>query len=785
MKKRKYWLGDGDASDQDRFFVDALDSSLWERGDKNNWDTCWYTGMPDESVFESLTSEQTINHIPGNSALTIKSNLYHTLVNAKLRVANTPYAQRFDFFPETFVMPGDYFRFQQTAQQEPKQLWIQKPKNLSRGRGIDMVREPSMVPFDDEWIVQRYLSNPHLCQGKKYVLRCYVLITSVEPLRFYWYQDGFAKLASEEYSADDLHNLYRHLTNPDINEENGSAEAAVTFISFKRYRDWLKNEGHDDEKFFSALKDMITLTVISAREAMRRRNHVLGSENKSCYELIGLDCMVDDDIKPWIIECNLSPSLSTYADAAAGAADEANAKKSMVSDLVCILGLNDTVNGSLTHAERQQYELSHSGGFECLFPSEKSTQYLPVFPVPRYKDIESVQWENKLDLGVLSLLPNKNSDYTFADSLVIFGQSHHLSNSINNAGKTNAHVIAPNELATWIWLKISAGYSPNTIIEELLETLPQSKDVSHSEFLSSISQQVWDVLADWGQANVFSLPCSGGDSNAAKKEAETAYFYWGDQLIELNFFCRTAMHHYKPLFCQPREGDKVYAAIDIVQSSYGYSVVHNRTMLTTQLTLANIFNAIFSSLIKNEVEKGSHLLAACAITTNNKNVLLVSQSDVINDDFSAFIEAYNGQASIANNYFLISSDGSIKGLFMPLKIMNSYLLSDDSSLHARGNGFSYKAIGNNHGSSFDEFLKNSTHLSVIFVTDSEHCTMESLSQSDIAKEFFNAYPSASQASLVRLSNFIDDVDCGYKISLQNSSDGLKKGMDMLMDNKLL
>lgn len=47
-----------------------------------------------------------------------------------------------------------------------------------------MVKKPANVPSDSEWIIQRYLSNPHLFQGRKYILRYYVLITSVESLRF-------------------------------------------------------------------------------------------------------------------------------------------------------------------------------------------------------------------------------------------------------------------------------------------------------------------------------------------------------------------------------------------------------------------------------------------------------------------------------------------------------------------------------------------------------------------------------------------------------------------------
>lgn len=141
-KTRYYWLGHDEPCEQDRLFLDALDSNLWQPGSQEQWDTCWYTGMPEKDVFEQLDASKTINHIPGNNALTIKSSLYDTLTNARHRLEGAEAAKRFDFFPETFSMPEDYQRFLSTAREEPQQLWIKKPKNLSRGRGIDMVRHP-------------------------------------------------------------------------------------------------------------------------------------------------------------------------------------------------------------------------------------------------------------------------------------------------------------------------------------------------------------------------------------------------------------------------------------------------------------------------------------------------------------------------------------------------------------------------------------------------------------------------------------------------------------------
>jgi hypothetical protein len=53
-------------------------------------------------------------------------------------------------------------------------------------------------------------------------MRMYVVVTSFHPLRVYFYQEGLARFATEEYSNDPkiLKNKFVHLTNFSINKKN-------------------------------------------------------------------------------------------------------------------------------------------------------------------------------------------------------------------------------------------------------------------------------------------------------------------------------------------------------------------------------------------------------------------------------------------------------------------------------------------------------------------------------------------------------------------------------------
>ena len=55
---------------------------------------------------------------------------------------------------------------------------------------------------------------------------------------------------------------------------------------------------------------------------------------RSCYELFGFDIILDDNLKPWILEVNISPSLHSNSEL------DVTVKESMLRDLFNILGLS-------------------------------------------------------------------------------------------------------------------------------------------------------------------------------------------------------------------------------------------------------------------------------------------------------------------------------------------------------------------------------------------------------------------------------------------------------------
>ncbi|MEM8772193.1 MAG: hypothetical protein AAGD92_11135 [Pseudomonadota bacterium] len=625
MKKRRYWTGTKKAPSQDKFFIGALDPDLWERGDAESWDACWHTGMPAPKIYKDMRPGQSVNHIPGNNALTVKSMLHETLTRLKDR-ARAEDVEKLSFFPYSYLMPDDYHALQRNAFAHPEKRWIIKPKSLSRGRGISVTHDAGTAPFDEKQLVQEYLSRPHLYDGHKYVLRCYLAITSVEPLRVYLYKEGFVKLASELYRDSDFENLYAHLTNPDINVHNKAADAPVVFHSFAHYRTWIAKQGGDADAIFEQVRNIGAVMAIGARETMRARLKATGAWAQGCYELIGMDCMVDADLKPWLLECNLSPSLAVHAGPENGGPFEEEVKSGVVSDLVAMAGLNDPdrgrpdpndINSVIKHSEE---ELERAGGYERVFPAADAAEFFPFFPAPRYADIR-IAGAAGLSVGQSSWRPGEVAEFVFDDDLALFNAS---------LGK----VSLPPAAGAYIWLKSAAGAAPDDIAQDLAAFADDSGESASPETLREKARQtVWDTLADWGAADMLR---ASGETATISQLQETIT----DQPTELFVsFCETIcqISYSAPEitpritdvlsgFHQQETANRVDTIMQIARAPVGYALIVDGEVLHASLSLSAVADALSNALAEKFIraKPARELLSGGLWRLGEKTVLIAS-----------------------------------------------------------------------------------------------------------------------------------------------------------------
>lgn len=66
----------------------------------------------------------------------------------------------------------------------------------------------------------------------------------------------------------------------------------------------------DDCKIFKKIEDIIIKTIISAEPILNNAFEMFVPYRHNCFELLGFDVLIDSNLNPWLLEVNLSPSLS-------------------------------------------------------------------------------------------------------------------------------------------------------------------------------------------------------------------------------------------------------------------------------------------------------------------------------------------------------------------------------------------------------------------------------------------------------------------------------------------
>ncbi|CBZ54072.1 putative tubulin-tyrosine ligase family protein [Neospora caninum Liverpool] len=193
-----------------------------------HWDYAWnllWTWHRPRIDYNRLLSFQKVNHFPESRQLTRKDNLKRCI--ERFQKAAGRRAEHFRIIPKTFLLPKEYTAMVSEMCEMPdyptkqKRVWICKPKDSSRGRGIFLTNSVDDIRYTDNLVVQEYIANPLLLNGRKFDLRLYVLVTSFNPLEAFVYKQGFARIARVPFTLDPEHlnNRFMHLTNAAIQNE--------------------------------------------------------------------------------------------------------------------------------------------------------------------------------------------------------------------------------------------------------------------------------------------------------------------------------------------------------------------------------------------------------------------------------------------------------------------------------------------------------------------------------------------------------------------------------------
>uniref|UniRef100_G3R867 Tubulin--tyrosine ligase-like protein 9 n=1 Tax=Gorilla gorilla gorilla TaxID=9595 RepID=G3R867_GORGO len=279
--------------------------------DEGEWDFYWcdVSWLRENFDHTYMDEHVRISHFRNHYELTRKNYMVKNLKRFRKQLeheAGKLEAAKCDFFPKTFEMPCEYHLFVEEFRKNPGITWIMKPVARSQGKGIFLFRrlkdimdwrkdtrssdnQKDDIPVEN-YVAQRYIENPYLIGGRKFDLRVYVLVMSVFAECLLWSGHG----------RQDVHltNVAVQKTSPDYHPKKGCK------WMLQRFRQYLASK-HGPEAVETLFRDIDNIFVKSLQSVQK----VIISD-KHCFELYGYDILIDQDLKPWLLEVNASPSLT-------------------------------------------------------------------------------------------------------------------------------------------------------------------------------------------------------------------------------------------------------------------------------------------------------------------------------------------------------------------------------------------------------------------------------------------------------------------------------------------
>jgi len=362
----------------------------WNEDPAGDWNVYWASVTTTRNMFNPdsgfrLGDHQLVNHFPNHYELTRKDLMYKNVKRYRKDLRKAGYDDaRLNFVPTTFILPQDYTLFLEEHKKGRVGTWIFKPHGRAQGRGIFLVNKLSQIkrlgpkgggsgernPLD-MYVICEYIDRPLLVGGRKFDLRVYVVVASYRPLIAYIARAGFARFCNVKYSSEagELRNSEMHLTNVAVqkggDQYNASHGNKWAMADVFQYLAAVRGSA----AAWKLREDMDFLVVHSLKAVQS----VMISD-KHCFEMYGYDIMIDDDLKPWLLEANASPSLSTTTP------EDKALKMRVINDTLQVVS---PPNWSSVDSRRAKAFPEKVGCLELLYNETEELQAVRSSPAPR------------------------------------------------------------------------------------------------------------------------------------------------------------------------------------------------------------------------------------------------------------------------------------------------------------------------------------------------------------------------------------------------------------------
>ena len=241
--------------------------------------------------------------------------------------------ESYNYMPDSFIPPLE----QISGYTGRDVAWIVKPSVGKKGLGVRIYNSTTDVykfvlsGQVGKVVIQKYIEDPFLIDGRKFHLRLYLVITNLIPLRVLMHREGLVLFASNKYSwsrEEDMSDMSKQLTNAAVADRLKKGSTANSMLFSELLSVMTTQYKVDVKSVLRDIQDLMVKLVLSQQCDEELEYHPSGT----CFDIIGADVLLDSKLKPHLLESNNGPEMYTADPVVRRANDLAH--KSLLNDVI-------------------------------------------------------------------------------------------------------------------------------------------------------------------------------------------------------------------------------------------------------------------------------------------------------------------------------------------------------------------------------------------------------------------------------------------------------------------
>ena len=280
-----------------------LKKNNFVRTNNNDWDLylpCGYKYVEGEITKLNLNNKKNkyIFGISGSDQIASKNNLWKILKNYY------GFSDACDIMPTTYILndPSDMILFKKNY--KPDKSYILK-KNLQRKKGLKLMKnDDNIISYANKHkykVIQEYIENPFLVNGYKLNIRVFMLVVcSNNTKKIYMHKSGKCLYTSKKYKNNLVfhNNITSYYSNKSIYNTNP--------LSLEQLRMYLNNNNISDVVVINRIRFVMVKLANAIRNVLCKKSVL---NNVTTFQLFGIDIILDNKLRPLILEINKGPNM--------------------------------------------------------------------------------------------------------------------------------------------------------------------------------------------------------------------------------------------------------------------------------------------------------------------------------------------------------------------------------------------------------------------------------------------------------------------------------------------